>query len=286
MKRVIRLKAYAKINLFLDVKGKRDDGYHDIVSIMQSIDLYDIVTVKKKSSGGIKIICNNPSVPDDHNNIAYKCADLFFKTQGIASGSVEITIDKRIPVAGGLAGGSTDGASVLKALNILYDQNLDITELCTIGSKIGADIPYCLKGGTCLCEGIGDILTPFESDLKSYIFVLAEIPASVSTKEAYEIIDKNNIKENSLCVDKIINSLKEGNLRANLLYNVFEKIEEQNIPQITSVKNVLDSFDALKSMMSGSGPTVFGIFSNLKNAASACSDLKDKGINAYICRSI
>ncbi|MDF2885599.1 MAG: 4-(cytidine 5-diphospho)-2-C-methyl-D-erythritol kinase [Clostridiaceae bacterium] len=181
----MKIKAYGKINIALEVVGKREDGYHLLRMIMQNIDLYDLIELNEKRSNDITIECNKPYVPKDDRNLAYKAARLFMDTYKINRG-IHIDIIKNIPVAAGLAGGSTNAAAVLKALNEMFDVGASEQDLMDLGVKLGADIPYCIKGGTCLCEGIGEKISELKS-FKDKILVLVKPPFGVSTKDVYDI---------------------------------------------------------------------------------------------------
>lgn len=251
--------AYAKINISLDVVNKRNDGYHNLKMIMQTVSLSDIITVEK--SDNISITCTNPNVPCDESNIVYKCAkkllDLRDKSYGF-----KIHIEKNIPIAAGLAGGSSDGATVLKEINRIYDLGFSMDELKKIGATIGADIPYCLEGGTYLCEGIGDILTKID-DFKYDKILLVKPLIDVSTPWVYK-----NLKLNEITIhpdtDKVINCLKNNNVSElkNCSGNLLQTVTEKEYPEISHIKDKMYSFGAVFSMMSGSGPTVFGLFDN------------------------
>ena len=186
----MKIKAYAKINIALDVVGKREDGYHLLKMIMQTIDLYDVIEITKTSSD-IKLKCNKPYVPTDERNLAYKAAKLFKETYNINHG-VSINLIKNIPVSAGMAGGSTDAAGVLKLMNRLFDVNADDKELRTLGLKLGADVPYCINGGTALCEGIGEKITPLKP-FKDKIVVIVKPPFGVSTKDVYKAFDLSKV---------------------------------------------------------------------------------------------
>lgn len=277
-------KAYAKINISLDVVGKREDGYHLLKMIMQNIDLYDEITINKIKSG-IKIKCNKPFVPTDERNLAYKAAKLFMDTYQI-KGGVFIDIVKNIPVSAGLAGGSTDCASVLKIMNKMFDINADEEELMELGVKLGADVPYCIKGGTALCEGIGEKLTELKG-FKDKILVLVKPPFAVSTKEVYKAfnLDKARIYPET---EGIIYAMDNDNLDfvANNMKNLLENVTIRKNREIIEIKNKLRKSGAVGAMMSGSGPSTFGFFDDMLKAQKCYDELKKKYKDVFITRTI
>ncbi|WP_125153323.1 4-(cytidine 5'-diphospho)-2-C-methyl-D-erythritol kinase [Clostridium rectalis] len=281
----MEFKAYAKINLALDVIGKREDGYHILKMIMQTIDLYDIVRVSKKSSSGIKLESNTDKIPLDNTNIAYKAAELFIKTYDINSG-VNIYIEKNIPVEAGLAGGSTDAATVLKAMRNIFKPDLTDKKLAQIGVKIGADVPYCIFGKTALCEGIGEKVTPIKH-LKGNILVLVKPNFGVSSREVYEEIDKSKLK-NHPNTDIVLKSIRNEDFK--LLYsnlgNILESVVLDKHPVVSQIKKEILNFKGLCSLMSGSGPTVFGIFEDMLSAQKCYDYMKTKYDEVFITRTI
>ena len=281
MKSKATVKAFAKINLMLDINYKRTDNYHDLFMIMQSVGVFDTVSVEKIKGKDIVITCNIDGIPLDEKNIAHKAAKAFFKANRIRNTGIRIDITKRIPHAAGLAGGSADGAAVLVALNEIYEKNLSEDELCDIGVKIGADVPFCIKGGTLLSQGIGEVLSPVKPLRRCYI-VLAKPDCSVNTGAAYSQFDNfgKTHYPNQLEFLKAIQSrdLKEICLR---LENVFEQfIEVENRYEI---KDVMRKNGALGACMSGSGPTVFGIFEKKENAEKAAEELSSLAKDIYVC---
>lgn len=280
----MREKAYAKVNITLDVVGKREDGYHLLKMIMQNIDIYDVITIEKIESG-IEITCNKPYVPTDERNLAYKAAKLFKDTFNITSG-VSINIKKNIPVAAGLAGGSTDCAAVLKIMNKLFQVNADNEKLMELGVKLGADVPYCIDGGTALCEGIGEILTPLKP-FKNHIIVLVKPPFGVSTKEVYKNFDLGRVK-NHPETDKVITYMNENNLYevAKNMKNLLENVTLKKHKVISSIKSEMESLGAIKAMMSGSGPTVFAFFDDMMKAQRCYDEMKKKYNDTFITRTV
>jgi len=269
----VKLKSRAKINFSLDVKSKRPDGYHEVQMIMQQINLYDNIYISEREDNEIKIYTNCEYIPTNASNIAYKAADKLRKSLSISKG-VGIYIDKRIPVAAGLAGGSSNAATVLYGLNSLWNLGLSKVELMDIGATIGADVPFCILGGTALAEGIGEELTPIESDIKNTWIVLAKPPISVSTGEVYGQLNLSKIV-NRPNTNYLVDAIKEGNIYAlsSNMSNVLETVTETKHPIITEIKRRMMEYNALGAMMSGSGPTVFGIYKNYEKSKSAYEHL-------------
>lgn len=261
----IKRKAYAKINLALEIINKRSDGYHNIRTIMQSISLHDNISLKKIREG-INVSSNTAEIPVDETNLAYIAADLFLKENNINSG-VEINIEKNIPVAAGLAGGSTDAASVLLGMRELFEVDVTLDSLIKIGSKIGADVPYCVNGGTVLAEGTGEILHSLRK-LKD-IYVLLVVPEiKISTKWAYT---NYNIQQEKYDFKPILDAI-EGNDHIKLyegMFNVFERLLLKEHPVILDIKNELIEAGADVALMSGSGPAVFGFFEKKNESENA-----------------
>ncbi|MDF2519519.1 MAG: ispE [Clostridia bacterium] len=266
------VKAPAKINLALDVLRKRPDGYHDVSMIMQTIALYDTITVKS-TWDGIKITSNSSKIPLNESNIAYKAAHYLSTKYNVKRGA-NIHIEKRIPVAAGLAGGSTDAAAVLKLLNKAWDLKLSKTELMDAGRKLGADVPFCIQGGTCLAEGLGERLTVIKSIPDCHI-LLAKPSVGVSTKEVYQSLRLDEIKERP-DIAGMMKAIDEQNLTGicSKMGNVLETVTTKLHPIIPELKQRLLEYGAIGSLMSGSGPTVFGIFSDMSAAYGAYDNIK------------
>jgi 4-diphosphocytidyl-2-C-methyl-D-erythritol kinase len=273
----------AKINLSLDVLGKREDGYHLLKMIMQTVSLFDKVTLSK-SLNGIKIICENKNVPCNETNVAYKAARLIIDKYKIEDG-VTIEIDKKIPVAAGLAGGSTDAAGVIKGMNELFSLNMSQDEMMEIGLKVGADVPYCIKGGTALAEGIGEKLTPLKP-FKDVWCVLAKPPISVSTREVYSRLRIDEIPKHP-DISRIIEYINKGDVHslAQNMVNVLETVTIKEYPIIFEIKNIMIEFHALGSLMSGSGPTVFGLFEDKTTAEKCYHRFQDYLNEVYLVRT-
>ena len=281
MNGVIKLKALAKINLGLDVLGRRENGYHDVRMIMQSIYLYDNVTIEKQEEPGIKLVTNLHYLPIDEKNIAYKAAKMLMDEFQISCG-VKIVLDKHIPVAAGMAGGSSNAAAVLVGMNRLFGLNLSQQDLMDRGVKLGADVPYCVMRGTVLAEGIGEILTPLDPLPKCYILV-AKPTVSVSTKTVYEKLDSHEIEDHP-DIDGILEGLKNADLKkvASSMGNVLERVTVDDHPIIEDIKKVMKENGALNAMMSGSGPTVFGIYEDKKLAKQAQQKIKKEGLTNQV----
>jgi len=280
----MRIKAYAKVNISLDIVGKRGDGYHLLEMIMQSIDLYDELNIEKQSKD-ITIKCDKPYVPTDERNLAYKAANLFIERYKINSG-VNINIKKNIPVCAGLAGGSTDAAAVLKVMNKLFSINASDEELMELGLKLGADVPYCIKGGTALCKGIGEEVTPLRN-FKDKILVLVKPPFGVSTKSVYQSFDLSKVKShpnNEILIKAIDDNdlIKVSNNMKNLLENV--TLRKHKV--LINIKEDMKSLGATGVMMSGSGPTVFAFFDDMLKAQKCFEKMKKKYNDVFITRTI
>lgn len=282
----ISVNAYAKINLFLDIVSLREDSYHNILSIMQSVSLHDVITVDydENSDRSIEIVCNSEKIPCDRRNLAYKAADLILET-----GKVKITIEKNIPSEAGLAGGSADAAATLVGLNILLGNIYTKDSLKSLGAKIGADVPFCIEGGACVVEGIGEKTTPCNS-MPNYPIVIARMGEGMSTPLAYGMLDEKYNRFTSYTPNKEklehllrfdpITSIKEY---CHGLFNVFESVVEPERHCVTEIKKIMLDSGARGAMMSGSGTSVFGIFENEDDAMLAEKALKNIGAVAHIC---
>lgn len=277
MENTVTLKALAKINLGLDVLGKRDNGYHDVRMVMQTIYLYDNVTLTKMEEPGIKVETNLSYLPVDENNIAYKAAKLLIDEFGIQEG-VSIKLDKHIPVAAGMAGGSSNAAAVLVGMNRLWGLGLSQEELMERGVSLGADVPYCVMRGTALAEGIGEELSPLPP-LPKCCILIAKPAISVSTKWVYETLDSRECVEHP-DIDGVLYGLENQDIKkiATSMGNVLESVTIEKYPIIEKIKDAMKEAGALNAMMSGSGPTVFGIFEDRKVAKEAQQTLKKMGI--------
>ncbi len=269
----ITVKAYAKINLGLDVLRKRPDGYHDVKMIMQSLDLHDTITINKTPAENISIQTNLSYLPTNQDNLIYKAATLFLRTHGIHEG-LNIVLEKNIPVAAGLAGGSSDAAATLIGLNKLYQTDMSLEQLQSLGVKLGADIPYCLMLGTALSEGIGEVLTPLPPmPVCSILLVKPDI--SVSTKYVYE-----NLKLDEASLHPYIDIMTEALANKDIygltkhMDNILQSVTIKEYPIISDIKDKMKELGALTALMSGSGPTVFGVYQNRAAAKKAYSYFK------------
>jgi 4-diphosphocytidyl-2-C-methyl-D-erythritol kinase len=278
------IKAYAKINISLDVVGKREDGYHLLRMIMQNIDLYDLINIEK-AANGINISSNKPYIPTDERNLGYKAAKLFMEKYNL-QGGVDINIRKSIPVAAGLAGGSTDAAAVLKGMRSIYDMDVSDEELMELGLKIGADVPYCIMGGTALCEGIGEKITPLKS-FKDHIMIVVKPPFGVSTKEVYQSLDISRIYKHP-DTEGLIQAVEENDLKyvCGGMKNILENVTLRKHIILKDIKNEMLRMGALGAMMSGSGPTVFSFFDDMLKAQQCYDKFKMKYSEVFITRTI
>lgn len=271
-----RIKAYAKINLGLDVLRRRPDGYHEVKMIMQSIRLCDELTLER-TAGGITLITDSAELPALEDNLICKAAKLMFETYHIPGG-VHIHLQKSIPIAAGMAGGSADAAATLKGVSRLFDLEIPIDRLMELGVAIGADVPYCIMGGTALAEGIGEKLTPLAPAPDFYILV-AKPDINVSTAQVYQQLDVTDIKKHP-DISGMARAIESGSLQGILdrMGNVLETVTIPAYPVIDSIKHRMRELGAVNSMMSGSGPTVFGIFLSEQMAEFAYGQLKDEGL--------
>ena len=282
----VTVPAYAKINLFLDIDSIRDNGYHNILSIMQSVSLHDNITVSHSDSEekNITVFCNNSNIPCDKTNLVYKAADIF-----PVSGSIVVKIEKRIPVSAGLAGGSADAAATLIALNQICGDKLSLEELCSLGAKLGADVPFCIKRGACIVEGLGEILTTIES-MPAFPIVIAKKGEGMSTPAAYKALDIKfdnftdyavNIEYYNALFD--IENHESAEKYCRGLFNIFETVVECERPAVTELKRIMTDHGASGAMMSGSGTSVFGIFDCEERAIAARAALIKCGADTHIC---
>ena len=272
----MELKATAKINLGLDVLRKREDGYHDLRMVMQMTGMFDRISMFPRARRpGISFRTNLPYIPANENNLAYRAAKILMDEFEVSDG-LSINLQKFIPVAAGLAGGSTDAAAVLVGTNKLFHLGLSLEELMVRGKKLGADVPYCLLGGTALAEGIGDVLTPLP-DMPSCSILLAKPPVSVSTKEVYGALRADEIEIHP-DIDGMVEALKAGDLRGvcDRCANVLEDVTAPSRPVIGEMEQDMKKMGALCSIMSGSGPTVFGIFDDESAARKCRNHMRDK----------
>ena len=280
----ITIAAPAKINLSLDITGKLENGYHALDTIMQTISIEDKITLAK-TGRQISVLCDHPQVPQGNGNICHKAAEAFFEKTAL-EGGVIITIDKNIPVAAGLAGGSSDAAAVIKGLNLLYGTGLTQREMCEIGLKCGADVPYCIVAGTCRAKGIGEKLTKLPSFAGVYI-VLVVPDFFVSTAWAYKNYDLNKTDEKPR-TEELISYIRGRDIKntAERMANVLESITAKKHPEIQEIKNDIKKSGACGSAMSGSGPSVFGLFENAEEARIPFSVIRENYNRSYLAFTV
>ncbi|MBQ3054673.1 MAG: 4-(cytidine 5'-diphospho)-2-C-methyl-D-erythritol kinase [Oscillospiraceae bacterium] len=279
-------KAYAKLNLTLDVIGKREDGYHDLDMIMQTVSLSDTVSVRRGAGDGIRVMSNLGYLPSDERNIAYVAAQVFFAQTGVSCDGLSIVMEKRIPVAAGMAGGSADGAAVLRALNRIYETNLSLQELAAMGKQVGADVPYCVFGGTMRARGIGEVLDPLPAMPNCYL-VLCKPQFGMSTARVFGALALNEVKTRP-DTERVIRALEEGDLSsiARGLSNVLEPVVAQKHAEISNLRRNMIECGALGACMSGSGSTVFGIFESKTRAQMAVSRLKKRHKDTFLTEPV
>lgn len=270
----MRLRAMAKINLGLDVVKRREDGYHEVRMIMQTIHMYDQIDLSKSEEPGIRVKTNLPYLPNNENNLVYKAAKLLMDEFHITKG-LDIRLRKFIPVAAGMAGGSSDAAAVMVGVNRMFHLELSMEELADRGTAIGADVPYCIMRGTALAEGIGELLTPLPPLPPCYILV-GKPGINVSTKNVYKGLRVDKI-ENHPDIDGMIDALRKGSLTGVTarMANVLEDVTVQTYPVIAEIKQNMMENGALNALMSGSGPSVFGIFDDRRKAEHAYRQLQN-----------
>ena len=280
MKKLV-MKALAKINWALDVVGKRDDGYHNVEMVMQSIDLYDTLVIEEKAGDDIEIICDSSSIPLDSNNIAYKAARLIKETYGIDKG-IKIVIYKNIPVAAGLAGGSADAAAVFAGLNRRWNLGLTTRELMSTAARLGSDIPFCILGGTALARGIGDDLMPLPP-ADGIWMVLVTPDFHVYTPQIYKCLDISEITVRP-SIQSMVMNLAKRDLQgiARCMQNVLEQVTLSIYPEIDHIKEDIMNQGALGCCMSGSGPTAYGIFPDKKSAQRGYGVLKERYSQCFV----
>lgn len=269
----MRLRAMAKINLGLDVIRKREDGYHEVRMIMQTIQMYDVLEIRKKSIPGISLVTNLPYIPSDERNLVYKAAKLLMDEFHIQEG-LSMKLDKSVPVAAGMAGGSSDAAAAFVGVNRLFNLGLSEQDLMKRAVQVGADVPYCIMRGTALAEGIGEKLTGLVQIPKCYVLV-GKPGVNVSTRLAYENLKLAGIARHP-DIDGMIADIEKQDLygMVSKMENVFEPGIVAKYPVIQEIKDLMEANGALKAVMSGSGPTVFGIFDDAKKMAGAAAVLR------------
>ena len=282
----LREGAFAKINLTLDVLGKRPDGYHDIQSVMQTISIRDDVEVEVGTAKPWTLSCDKEDVPQDSSNLAWKAAEMFCRAAKRDPEGVAIRITKRIPTQAGLGGGSADAAAVLRALNRHYDYPFSIYALAELGAEVGSDVPFCTLGGTVLCQGRGERLRKLP-DLPETLFVVCKPDFPVSTPELYRRLDETAIarRPDHTAMEAAIVQGDEGAI-AGQLCNVFEPVVTEKHLELNYIKSLMNSYGALGFAMSGSGPSVYAIAPSFEYAAVICTMLKDNYPQVFIAKTV
>lgn len=284
--RTFEEKAFAKLNLYLGIHGLREDGYHELETVFQAIDLCDLVALSVHHQGGISLRCNLPYLPTDGRNLAVKAAEVFFRTAGMENPGLNINIKKTIPVGAGMAGGSTDAACVLRLLNRAFGMPLCDKKLAEAALSLGADVPFCLKGGTALAKGVGEKLQPL-APMPACFFVVAKPGFSVATKDAFQLYDQQPAR-NYPASTALMEGLECGELEtvARNLYNALEEPVGGQKPLIFRVRDTLLEQGALGARMTGSGSAVFGIFTQEDQARQAAGQLRKLCRDVFVCRPL
>ncbi len=279
---VIHEKAYAKLNISLDVLSRMEDGYHSVLMVLQTADLCDDVTIEISSGSGINIYTDLRYIPSDSRNIAWKAADIFLRETGINGQKITISIKKRIPVCAGMGGGSADAAAVLRGLNKVFRTDLNSANLRKLAEQIGSDVPFCVSGGTSLAEGRGEILTELPP-LPACNILICKPKFSVSTPELFALIDCRKITCRPDTVG-ILEALSEGSLSgvSRRMYNVFEPVLPAGSKTVSAIKQIMLENDALGAVMTGTGSAVFGIFSSINLAMNAADSLSAEYGRCYL----
>ena len=278
--------AYAKLNLTLDVLGKRDDGYHNLKSVMQTISVRDDIEIDIGTGKPWCLKCDKEDIPCDERNLAWKAAKVYCDALHKDPGGLEIRITKRIPSQAGMGGGSADAAAVLRALNEYYDHPLSIGALAELGAQVGSDVPFCVVGGTCMCEGRGERLRKL-TDMPDCIFVVCKPDFSVSTPELYRQIDDVAISKRP-DHQAVESALLAGDLEklAHNLCNVFDPVVTQDHLELNYIKSMFHQYGAVGYQMTGSGSAVFAVVSEFEVAAVICNMLKENYPNVFICKPV
>lgn len=278
--------AYAKLNYTLDVLSRRDDGYHEMRMVMVSADLKDKVTIEIDTGGDVCVRTNLSYLPKDGTNLAARAALLFQKETGINLGGVSIEIKKNVPVCAGMAGGSSDAAAVLRALNEMTGAKISRDELAVMGKSLGADVPYCIQGGTMLAEGIGERLTALPDVPKCHV-VICKPRFSTSTARAFEELDRNKVR-NRPDTSGMLAAIEKGDLEgiARRMYNVFEPIEAKRHRALGELRSALTENGALGACMTGTGPSMFGLFADGRTAARAAAVMREICPSVYLTKIV
>lgn len=280
------VEAYAKINLTLDVTGRLPNGYHTVEMVMQSVKLCDRITLTTDDTGLVSMVCDRADLSVGEDNLAVRAARLFLAHCGLSNVGVKIKLEKNIPMQAGMAGGSTDAAGVLCGLNELLGQNLTKQELCKIGAKLGADVPYCVCGGTMLAEGIGEVLSPLPA-MPPCTVLICKPPVGVPTPEVYRAIDEAPIQEHPQ-TKEMIAALRDGEREriAALLCNVMEPVTAGRHPVISEIKETMRAHGALGALMSGSGSAVFGLYRSREDAMEAYELLAERFSETFLTETV
>ena len=278
--------AFAKINLTLDVLGKREDGYHDLKSVMQTISMRDDIQIDVDTDKPWELTCTMEGIPTDSKNLAWKAAEVFYKATGKSTTGLSIHITKRIPTQAGLGGGSADAAAVLRALNKHYENPLSILALAELGAEVGSDVPFCTICGTAMVEGRGERLQKLP-DMPDCLFVVCKPDFSASTPELYQKLD-NSVIARRPDNHAMQSALLAGDLQkvAENIWNVFDPVVTQDHLELNYIKSVMNSYGAVGLQMTGSGSAVFCIVTEFEHAAVICSMLKDNYPNVYIAKPV
>ena len=283
---ILQEKAYAKLNLTLDILGKREDGYHDLKSVMQTVSLYDTITIHTGTQTEWKIRCNKEGIPCDSRNLVWKAAELYLNAVKKEINGLEIEIEKQIPSGAGMGGGSADAAAVLRALNRFCGEPMTVMELAELGAKVGSDVPFCVVGGTIMCEGRGEILTQLP-DMPQCIFAICKPEFSVSTPVLYRKVDEveNPLHPDNAAMEAAIHS---GDLMgiAKCIENTFDPVVSAEHPEIDHIKGIYRSHGALAVQMTGSGSVVFGMMPDKESAEAACTELKNHYKEVFIASAV
>lgn len=278
--------AFAKINLTLDVLGKREDGYHDLKSVMQTVSIRDDIEIDLETEKPWKLICDKDDIPTDERNLAWKAAKLFFETTKKDPNGIEIRITKRIPSQAGMGGGSADAAAVLRALNTHYNAPFSILALAELGGQIGSDVPFCVLGGTAMVEGRGERLRKLP-DMPDCFMVVCKPDFSCSTAELYDELDKAEIakRPDNKAMESALYAGDLGKIAENI-WNVFDPIVTKKHLELNYIKSICNSYGAVAQQMTGSGSAVFAITDSFEYAAVICNMLKDNYPQIYICKPV
>ena len=278
--------AYAKLNLTLDVLGKREDGYHDLQSVMQTISIRDDIEIDVGTGKPWRLLCSDETLPTDERNLAWKAADVFCRTMNRDPDGLEIRIVKRIPSGAGMGGGSADAAAVLRALNRHYGEPLSVLALAELGAQVGSDVPFCVLGGTAMVEGRGERLRKLPN-MPDCIFVVCKPDFSVSTPELYEKIDRVAVPQrpDNRAMETALLAGDLGAVAENLC-NVFDPVVTSEHLELNYIKSICHSYGALNQQMTGSGSAVFAILPNFEYAAVVCNMLKDNYPKVFIAKPV